>query len=189
MPRSKSSRGPNPYITLPAKTNDYIQIRFQLLNFKNVFRIVQLPATFTFANLHTLIQYMFGWSDSHLHRAEVVSYVVMHDPNGEQVGMMKRWGRKPTFFQEYLGGKEESYGDRISWKFERDDNPLYNVEQCGQPSMNLGLDYAKTVKDSDLTLGDVWTKDFENNAARGECQNDELGIIYEYDLGGTIIHF
>jgi hypothetical protein len=55
--------------------------------------------------------------------------------------------------------------------------------------MNLGLDYAKTVKDSDLTLGDVWTKDFENNAARGECQNDELGIIYEYDLGGTIIHF
>jgi len=45
------------------------------------------------------------------------------------------------------------------------------------------LDYAKTVKDSDLTLGDIWTKDFEDNAARGEYQNDEL----HYDLGGRFI--
>lgn len=74
--RSKSSR-PDPYTTLSATTTSYIQLRFQLMNFKNVYRIVQLPATFTFANLHTLIQYMFGWSNSHLHRAEVVSNVVM----------------------------------------------------------------------------------------------------------------
>lgn len=32
---SKSSR-PDPYTTLPAKTTSYIQLRFQLMNFKNV---------------------------------------------------------------------------------------------------------------------------------------------------------
>lgn len=65
-----------------------------------------------------------------MHRAEVVSYVVMHDPNGDLAGTMKRWGRKPML-GEFLGGEEEEFGDRISWKFERDDNPIYHVDPYG----------------------------------------------------------
>ncbi|KAG2094297.1 hypothetical protein BD769DRAFT_1519286 [Suillus cothurnatus] len=183
MRRSKPSR-PDPYTTLPAETTSYIQLRFQLMNFKNVYRIVQLPATFTFANLHTLIQYMFGWSNSHLHRAEVVSYVVMHDPNGDLAGTMKRWGRKPML-GEFLGGEEEDFGDRISWKYERDDNPIYHVDQYGVRPEGFGEYYAKAIKDSHLKLGEIWTKDFRNNASLGESPNDEIGIIYEYDLGDS----
>lgn len=183
MRRSKPSR-PDPYTTLPAETTSYIQLRFQLMNFKNVYRIVQLPATFTFAHLHTLIQYMFGWSNSHLHRAEVVSYVVMHDPNGDLAGTMKRWGRKPML-GEFLGGEEEDFGDRISWKYERDDNPIYHVDQYGVRPEGFGEYYAKAIKDSHLKLGEIWTKDFRNNASLGESPNDEIGIIYEYDLGDS----
>ncbi|KIK39363.1 hypothetical protein CY34DRAFT_339830 [Suillus luteus UH-Slu-Lm8-n1] len=152
--RSKSSR-PDPYTTLPAKTTSYVKLRFQLMNFANVYRIVQLPVTFTFANLHTLIQYMFGWSNSHLHRAEVVSHVVMHDPNGELAGTMKRWGRKPML-GEYLGGEEEDYGDRISWRYERDDNPIYHVDEYGVRPEGFGEVYAKSIKDYKLKL-DSWT--------------------------------
>lgn len=181
--RSKSSR-PDPYTTLPAKTTSYVKLRFQLMNFANVYRIVQLPVTFTFANLHTLIQYMFGWSNSHLHRAEVVSHVVMHDPNGELAGTMKRWGRKPML-GEYLGGEEEDYGDRISWRYERDDNPIYHVDEYGVRPEGFGEVYAKSIKDYKLKLGEIWTKDYKNNASLGESPNDDIGIIYEYDLGDS----
>lgn len=183
MRRPKSSR-PDPYTTLPAKTTSYIQLRFQLMNFANVYRIVQLPVTFTFAKLHTLIQYMFGWSNSHLHRAEVVSYVVMHDPNGDLAGTMKRWGRKPML-GEFLGGEEEEFGDRISWKFERDDNPIYHVDPYGVRPEGFGEDYAKAIKDSHLKLGEIWTKDSANNASLGESPNGDIGIIYEYDFGDS----
>ncbi|KAG1749204.1 hypothetical protein EDB19DRAFT_178079 [Suillus lakei] len=183
MGRSKPSR-PDPYTTLPAKTTSYIQLRFQLMNFANVYRIVQLPVTFTFANLHMLIQYMFGWSNSHMHRAEVVSYVVMHDPNGDLAGTMKRWGRKPML-GVFLGGEEEEFGDRISWKFERDDNPIYLVDEFGVRPEGFGEDYAKSIKDSHLKLGEIWTTDFANNASLGESPNGDIGIIYEYDFGDS----
>lgn len=61
----------DPYTTLPPQTNEYIQLRFQLARFKGVFRTVQLPLTFTFANLHKFIMFAFGWSDGHAHQAEV----------------------------------------------------------------------------------------------------------------------
>lgn len=61
----------DPYTTLPPQTKEYIQLRFQLARFKGVFRTVQLPLTFTFANLHKFIMFAFGWSDGHAHQAEV----------------------------------------------------------------------------------------------------------------------
>lgn len=72
---------------------------------------------------------MFGWSNLHSHCAEVVSHVVMHDPNGDLAGTMKRWGRKPML-GEYLGGEEEEFGDRISWRYERDDNIMSTNMAC-----------------------------------------------------------
>lgn len=34
-------------------------------------------------------------------------------------------------------------------------------------------------------MGEIWTRDFTNNASLGESPNDEIGIIYEYDFGDT----
>lgn len=108
----------------------------------------------------------------------------MHDPNGDLVGTMKRWGRKPLL-GEFLGGEEEDFGNRISWKFERDDNPIYHVDSYGVRPEGFGEDYAKAIKDSKLKLGEIWTRDFTNNASLGESPNDEICIIYEYDFGDT----
>lgn len=63
----------DPYTTLPFKTVDYIQLRLKLARFKGVFRVVQFPLTFTFANLHQYIMFLFGWNGSHSHQAEVCS--------------------------------------------------------------------------------------------------------------------
>lgn len=89
--------------TPPRKTTDYIRLRFQLARFR-VYRVVQLPLTFTFANLHTLIQYMFGWSDSHLHHAEVFPNVVLCDGDSESMkGTIKSCGRTRPLEDYELG--------------------------------------------------------------------------------------
>ena len=91
--------------TPPRKTADYTQLRFQLARFR-VFRAVQLPLTFTFANLHGLIQYMFGWSDSHLHRSEVFPNVVLFDGDSEAlVGTIKSCGRRRPLEDYELGDR------------------------------------------------------------------------------------
>lgn len=38
-------------------------------------------------------------------------------------------------------------------------------------------------QDSEVTLGDIWTFDADENLSQGRCQNDELAIKFEYDLG------
>ncbi|KIK94743.1 hypothetical protein PAXRUDRAFT_428267 [Paxillus rubicundulus Ve08.2h10] len=119
---SSASHGPDPYTILPQITTDYIQLRFQLARF-GVHRIVRLPLTFTFANLHTLIQYMFGWSDSHLHQAEVFPNVVLHSDK-KLPGFIKSCGRKRPI-------EDYELGDALAinhWeRFERADRPIYRV--------------------------------------------------------------
>lgn len=113
-----------PYAS-PRKTTDYIQLRFQLARFR-VYRLVQLPLSFSFANLHTLIQYMFGWSDSHLHRAEVFSNVVLFDDGDSEplVGTIKSCGRKRPL-EDYELGDPLAIDD---WKrFEPANQPIYRV--------------------------------------------------------------
>ena len=44
------------------------------------------------------------------------------------------------------------------------------------------------VEDQELTLGDVWDIDDENNVSKGEYRNRNIGIIYEYELEGNIPH-
>lgn len=43
---------PSLYNSLPAPTTEFVELRFQLESLKGVFRVAQLPLTFTFANLH-----------------------------------------------------------------------------------------------------------------------------------------
>ncbi|KAG2358340.1 hypothetical protein BDR07DRAFT_1463083 [Suillus spraguei] len=158
---SKSSR-PDPYTTLPAKTTSYIQLRFQLMNFKNVI------ASFN-------------------SRPRSPSPIYTHSSSTCSAGATRTCIAQRLFptVRGVLGGEEEDFGNRISWKFERDDNPIYHVDSYGVRPEGFGEDYAKAIKDSKLKLGEIWTRDFTNNASLGESPNDEIGIIYEYDFGDT----
>lgn len=64
--------------TLPDPCTNFIELRFQLVRFKGVYRVARLPLTFTFANLYMFILYIFGWSGYHSHRFEVVGCVQMY---------------------------------------------------------------------------------------------------------------
>ncbi|KDQ62170.1 hypothetical protein JAAARDRAFT_189531 [Jaapia argillacea MUCL 33604] len=81
---------PDPHTTLPTPTSEFIQLRFQLARFKGVFRIVQLPQNYTFANLHTFIQFAFGWGGSHAHQSFVWSNVEMYSGNYKK-GEIAMW--------------------------------------------------------------------------------------------------
>lgn len=165
--------------TSPRETTDYIQLRFQLARF-GVYRIVRLPRTFTFANLHTLIQYMFGWSDSHLHHAEVFPNVVLHDDE-ELIGTIKSCGRKRPLEHYELG-------DRWAidhWRrFEPANQPIYRV----QPKVTRRkdeFDSVMTMEEKGLTLESIWSHNEANNVSDGQCSNIQIAIVYTYDLGGT----
>lgn len=41
-----------PYNVLPPPTGSYVRLRFQMAKLKGVYRVVNVPLTFTFANLH-----------------------------------------------------------------------------------------------------------------------------------------
>ena len=168
-----------PY-TSPSETTDYIELRFQLARFR-VYRIVRLPVTFTFANLHTLIQYMFGWSDSHLHHAEVFPNVVLFDGDSEAlVGTIKSCGRcRPT--PDWALGDPRLVDD---WRrFQPENQPIYRV----QPKVTRRrdpIDDVMIMEEKRLALESIWPHNEANNVSDGECSNAQIGIIYTYDLGG-----
>ena len=170
---------PLPY-TPPDKTTDYIELRFQLARFR-VYRIVHLPVTFTFANLHTLIQYMFGWSDSHLHHAEVFPNVVLFDGDSEAlVGTIKSCGRRRAMPDWALGDPAVM----ADWmRFEPETEPIYRV----QPRVTRrrdGIDDVMIMEEKGLALESIWSHNEANNVSDGQCSNAQIGIIYTYDLGG-----
>ena len=166
--------------TPPRKTADYIQLRFQLARFR-VFRTVQLPLTFTFANLHRLIQYMFGWSDSHLHRSEVFPNVVLFDGDSEAlVGTIKSCGRRRPLEDYELGDPRAIDHWR---RFEPENQPIYRV----QPKVTRRkdeFDGVMLMEEKSLTLESIWSRNEANNVSDGQCSNSQIAIIYTYDFGG-----
>lgn len=60
-------------MTLPAQSGtSVLQLRIELLHITPlIWRRIQVPATYTFWDLHVAIQSAMGWNDSHLHEFEV----------------------------------------------------------------------------------------------------------------------
>lgn len=170
----------NVYTTLPPPTKSYIQLRLQLSRFKGVYRIVQLPLTFTFANLHRFILYVFGWNGSHAHQAYVWTNVELYKT---KPGEIKKCGRAPPLPEE-PSDWELQYWD---WFVMGKREPVHYVVAKGQGKRGQGYfdEYlsATTKEDQELTLGDLWNLDEDQNISEGECDNEEIGIKYEYDLG------
>src|SRR5262245_24536518 len=122
----------DPYRTLPEPSTSYIRLRFQLCGFENVYRIVRLPLSYTFANLHTLILFLFGWNGSHLHESHVYSHVRMSS-NETEPGRMSKYGIVPPL-PEWIEPDDER--EVYFWGLEHPDCAIYNVvpQQRVRPS-------------------------------------------------------
>lgn len=181
----------DPYTTLPGVTSSYIQVRIQLARFNGVYRIVRLPLTFTLANLHTYLQYIFGWSNDHLHEFQVHGNVEMYSGVYKQ-GTMKKWGVCPVPPVDFVNPDSPHYEFEMRlWVMDHRDSAIWKVVQKGSrkratKEMNFFSDYdcSAVKEDQDVTLREIWNKNLKQNASAGECSNKQVGIAYEYDLGG-----
>ncbi|KII87616.1 hypothetical protein PLICRDRAFT_641983 [Plicaturopsis crispa FD-325 SS-3] len=175
--------GPDVYKTLPEPTSSFIHLRMQLVRFKGVYRVVRVPLTFTFANLSTLVVFLFGWHGTRRHSAHVWSDVEMYSPN------WKKWHIKKC---GYVPPREAFEDEAVGYYMEMRAEPeaMYKVVPKGQSKKrrmednNWGFDpppaTTVTVEDQDLTLGEVWNKKARKNATEGRCTNQEIAIKYDY---------
>jgi Plasmid pRiA4b ORF-3-like protein len=185
----------NPYTTLPAPTSSYIQLQFQLADFNGVYRTVKVPLNYTFANLHTLIQCLFGWNNSHLHQAHVYTHVEKYPRYHNLAGHMKRYGCPPIPPDDMISQGLGYEADMRSWNLTLANAAYYEVVPGSEvPSHSTnernqaserptsGFNYVERVADQELTLGKVWDPTKERNMSKGQLANTEIGVIYEYDL-------
>jgi hypothetical protein len=183
-----STRAADPYTTLPPPTTSFIQLRFQLARFKGVYRVARIPLNYTFANLYKLILLMFGWSGDHLHRASVYSHIEMYSGN-YKAGHIKKYG-KPAAVPETDDEGMQRYYELTR----RTDIAEYEVVMKGRSTRLRGrgpfddyLDDAEVrIEDQNLRLSQVWNQKLRRNGSQGACSNKQMGVIYEYDLGGAL---
>jgi hypothetical protein len=71
----------------------------------------------------------------------------------------------------------------------RTDVAEYDVVMKGRGWIELeDIDNAEErVEDQDLRVSQVWNPSLHENASGGGCANTEMGVIYEYDLGGAFV--
>ena len=192
------SFGSDPYFTLPPATDTWIKLRFQLNRFQGVYRVVQVPINYTFANMHTLIQYLFGWNGSHSHQTRVYTNVEMYR-SANRKGSIKSYGQARVYPEGRVVANlsEEMQEKTLNWwNITNGEAAVYEVVATGKNQgktqkscgyfPDCGWNYR--VEDQELTLGDVWDIDDENNVSKGEYRNRNIGIIYEYELEGNIPH-
>ncbi|KAI0320166.1 hypothetical protein OF83DRAFT_657740 [Amylostereum chailletii] len=177
---SKHPKGPDLYLTLPSPTSRFITLNFQLCRFKRVFRIVRVPLNYTFANLHTLIQFLFGWSDSHAHAAEVYDNVELYKT---KKGEIKNCGRphriELEMYNERVAAGHDAYRPRGNY-------PIWRVSTRAGNGYGFG-DYEEKL-DWEVTLNQVWNRNEEQNASfanEGDSPNEDIAIKYTYDFGAS----
>ncbi|KAF9474160.1 hypothetical protein BDN70DRAFT_924770 [Pholiota conissans] len=184
--------GPDPYRTLPPPTKEWVQLRFQLHHFQGVYRVVQVPTNYTFANLHTLIQYLFGWTGNNSHITRVYTNVEMYK-SAYRKGSIKSYGQPPPFPEEWLRpdlGRDSQEKTLQWWNIQYAESAIYEVVAVGKNqgpyknSRGYFSDYSWHYKaeDNELLLNDVWNLDEEKNVSLGDFSNRNIGLIYEYGL-------
>lgn len=181
------------YFTLPCPTNTWIQLRFQLNRFPGVYRVVQVPTNYTFANMHTLIQYLFGWSGHHSHKTRVYTNVEMYK-SANRKGSIKSYGQARAFPEgRFIPNLREAMQDQALnwWNISNGETAIYEVVAAGKNQgahQDSGVYFSDSwqykVEDQELTLDDVWTLNEGSNVSKGEYSNRNIGLIYEYELEG-----
>ncbi|KAH0832175.1 hypothetical protein J3R83DRAFT_13088 [Lanmaoa asiatica] len=136
-----------------------------------------------FANLHTLIQYMFGWSDTHLHHAEVYPNVVLHDEQ-ELLGTIKSCGRKRPLEDYELG---DPIADRRLDALCTGKSAYLSRTTQGH-SQKGPVNSVMTMEEKGVTLESIWSHNEAHNVSDGQCSNAQIAIVYTYDSGWYIDH-
>ena len=180
---------------LPQPSDTVIQLRFQLSRFKGVYRVVQLPLSFTFAHLYRLNLLLFGWSGYHLHEFEVLTNVELYSPNNRKGEVKKH----RSFRVPEEPDKNEDREIWRSWllkygKYDRD--PAMRITPQGSRDTSASSDtddewvvFDRSMavpekKDAEVTLGDIWARRSRDNFTNGKCANRDIAIKLTYDLGG-----
>jgi hypothetical protein len=113
--------------------------------------------------------------------------------NSSTPGHVMKYGTVPPL-PEWIRPDDER--EIYFWKLQHPDSAIYEVvPQQHKPLSQHPLSfpdfsYLTRVQDQELTLGQVWnveTLESRRNASNGECDNEEIGIKYEYDLGGKLL--
>lgn len=133
------------------------------------------------------------WNNSHLHQAHVYTHVEKH--SGDRAGHMKRYGC-PLTPPDYMVPRGPRYEiDMKFWNLTHSKAAYYEVvpvmrnRSNGRDPWGAGYDFQERVEDHEVTLDMVWDAKKERNLSKGRCENTEIGIIYEYDLGGEFLAF
>lgn len=195
-PTSSSSHAPAPPL-LPPPCDTYIQLRFQLRRFKGVYRVAQVPLTFTFKHLYAYLLLLFGWSGMHAHTFSVLSHVELYARTNRPGEIKKsrsfRIPEEPDrdddmwAWQEWAvhyGGALENPVLRVSDRGKTYEDAWLGEPRDGDDPFDRVLAKLKVPRKrpGEVTLGDIWSKDWKNNLSKGKCSNEELAIRFEYDL-------
>ena len=117
-----------PVHKLPAPHPTQHLLYFRLARNK-VFRTMEVPSNYDFHLIHRLIQYTFGWSDSHLHKFDIHVGCELYKSQPKKT-WIKEWGKNiHTIINENCGFGESFEG------------PEHDKNETG------------------LTVGNVWRKE------------------------------
>ena len=176
---------PDPAWTLPAPTRDYITLYITLPRLE-VWRIVEVPVNYSFALLHTFLQFLFGWSNSHPHQFAVYDGITI---SRTCKGQIEEAGRvlKPDIelFESLYPDHSETHMDRI-----KGEDPIWRVGSSSESSRSQGEDnWVIEKEEQSVTLGDVWNQEEDQNLSYmtdGQSSNEQIAIKYEYDFDGEL---
>ena len=96
-----------PIHELPAPHPTQYTLYFHLARTK-VYRTVAVPANYNFNLLHRLIQYTFGWSDSHLHKFDIHVGCELYKSQPKKT-WIKEWGKRIHVILNKDCGSGESF--------------------------------------------------------------------------------
>ncbi|KZV61499.1 hypothetical protein PENSPDRAFT_693353 [Peniophora sp. CONT] len=179
------STQPNPYTTLPPPTRRFITLYIKLQKRRQCFRIVEVPANYTFALLHTYIRFLFGLSDKR-HYFDVVDHVQFHKSMKGHILDCGRWSKEmqealPAQYMDIMRGKDPVM--RVAPEGTRKGAPCWEEEFNWQL---LGEDVVRK-RSEEVTLKQIWNEEY-NVCSWTECPRDctdeEIAIKYENKTGG-----
>ena len=194
---------PDPSLTMPPPSQANIQLRFQLSRFKGVYRTVRVPLSFTFAHLYRLILLLFGWSGYHSHQAEVLTNVIKYASPGRtgEVKKHRYWKTPPEpncreerdewrdwYFKYGMFYREPAMRVVKTVRYDQWEIGPRREDEPVNPNNPLEALWDELVvpkkRDEDVRLADLWAPKNRDNMTGGECENTEIAIKFEYDLGG-----
>ncbi|KAL7274330.1 hypothetical protein RUND412_002775 [Rhizina undulata] len=146
---------------LPPPTKTHLVLRITKLRFKT-FRVVRLPANYTFDHLHKLILKVLSLgSGSHLHEFTVVHPAERYKSKGRE-GEIKR----------------QRYDEDQPWQI-----GCVSKSSTGDGEKYFGRPFPTMKYSPEITLGKVWNP--ETGLVKGKWRNEDVGAAYIYDFGSS----